>query len=178
MENTDKKKGLVLLYTGNGKGKSTAAFGQVLRAVGHGWPVCIIQFIKANGMTGEAKSFAELADKVEFHIKGTGFIFKGEAGDEVKKTAREAFNFARKKIMSGLYRMVVLDEFTYLLNYKMVSWEEVRDLIEQRPAGVHLVITGRSDNEKLMEAVDLVTEMKEIKHPYQAGVKARQGIEF
>lgn len=175
---SDKKEGMVLLYTGNGKGKSTAAFGQAMRAIGHGWRVCIIQFIKAKETTGEAKGFAELTDKIEFHIKGTGFIFKAGDREEVVKAAREAFDFARDKIMSGDYRMVVLDEFTYLLTHGMVEWEEVKDLFEQRPADVHLVITGRSDNKQLVEAVDLVTEMKEIKHPYQSGGKARKGIEF
>ncbi len=176
MENN--KKGIVLLYTGNGKGKSTAAFGQALRAAGHDWPVCIIQFIKANKRTGEARGFAGLVDKVEFHVMVTGFIFSAEDREEAVKAAREAFAFAREKIMSGQYRMVVLDEFTYLFNYGLVDWQDIKDLIENRPADLHLVITGRNDSKRLIDAADLVTEMKEIKHPYQAGFKARKGIEF
>jgi len=182
MENTEKKKGkysgLVLLHTGDGKGKSTAAFGQALRAAGQGLQVCIVQFIKGQFQTGEAKAFQALADKVEFHVKGSGFTWQQKDKEEVTRVARQAFDFAREKIMSGRYDMVVLDELTYLITYGMVDEAEVLDMIRCRPAGLHLVITGRDASEKLVAAADLVSEVRMIKHPYDAGVKAQKGIEF
>jgi cob(I)alamin adenosyltransferase len=174
----EKRKGLVLLHTGNGKGKSTAAFGQALRAAGQGLKVCIVQFIKGQSRTGEAKAFAALADRVEFHVKGSGFTWQQKDKDELVRVAREAFAFAREKILSGSFDMVVLDELTYLVNYGMVNEEEVLELIRQRPAGMHLVITGRDAGEKLMAAADLVSEVRMIKHPYDAGVMAQKGIEY
>ncbi|RJX31195.1 MAG: cob(I)yrinic acid a,c-diamide adenosyltransferase [Desulfurivibrio sp.] len=172
------RRGLVLLHTGDGKGKSTAAFGQALRAAGQGLKVCIIQFIKAQTGTGEARAFQALAGQVEFHVKGSGFTWQQKNKDEVIRVARQAFAFAREKIMSGRYDMVVLDELTYLLSYGMVAEEEVLELIRQRPASLHLVITGRDAGEKLVAAADLVSEVRMIKHPYAAGVKAQKGIEF
>lgn len=174
----DRNDGLVLLHTGNGKGKSTAAFGQALRAAGQGFKVCIIQFIKGNGRTGEAKAFAALADRVEFHVKGTGFTWQSEDKEKVVTAAREAFAFARQKIMSGRYDMVVLDELTYLLSYHIVSEDEVLALLRDRPAGLHLVITGRNASARLQEAADLVSEVREVKHHYTSGLGARKGIEF
>ncbi|MBU4260333.1 MAG: cob(I)yrinic acid a,c-diamide adenosyltransferase [Proteobacteria bacterium] len=176
--NKGERRGLVLLHTGDGKGKSTAAFGQALRAAGQGLQVCIVQFIKAQDQTGEAKAFQALADHVEFHVKGSGFTWQQKNKDEVIRVARQAFDFAREKIMSGRYDMVVLDELTYLLSYGMVDEAEVLDLIRNRPAGLHLVITGRDASEKLVDAADLVSEVRMIKHPYAAGVMAQKGIEF
>jgi cob(I)alamin adenosyltransferase len=176
--NKGKHSGLVLLHTGNGKGKSTAAFGQALRAAGHGLQVCIVQFIKGQSQTGEAKAFQSLADNVEFHVKGSGFTWQQKDKEEVTRVARQAFDFAREKIMSGRYDMVVLDELTYLVTYGMVDEAEVLDMIRHRPAGLHLVITGRDASEKLVDAADLVSEVRMIKHPYAAGVKAQKGIEF
>ncbi|MBC8318269.1 MAG: cob(I)yrinic acid a,c-diamide adenosyltransferase [Desulfobulbaceae bacterium] len=172
------KKGLVLLNTGNGKGKSTAAFGQALRAAGSGFRVCIIQFIKGNSETGEARAFARLADTVEFHVKGSGFTWTKEDKTEAVAMARDAFEFARSKINSDLYDMVVLDEMTYIIRYDMVSEAEVLELISNRPERLHLVITGRDASKGLIGAADLVTEMVEVKHPYQQGVKAQRGVEF
>ncbi|MCJ7601026.1 MAG: cob(I)yrinic acid a,c-diamide adenosyltransferase [Desulfobulbaceae bacterium] len=176
--NKGKHSGLVLLLTGDGKGKSTAAFGQALRAAGQGLQVCIVQFIKGQFQTGEAKAFQGLADKVEFHVKGSGFTWQQNDKEEVTRVARQAFDFAREKIMSGRYDMVVLDELTYLVTYGMVDEAEVLDMIRRRPAGLHLVITGRDASEKLVAAADLVSEVRMIKHPYAAGVKAQKGIEF
>jgi cob(I)alamin adenosyltransferase len=178
MNDKGKTRGLVLLHTGNGKGKSTAAFGQALRAAGHGLRVCIVQFIKGQSQTGEAKAFAALADRVEFHVKGSGFTWQQKDKEAVVRVGREAFAFAREKIMSGGYDMVVLDELTYLVKYGMVSEEDVLDLIRRRPPGLHLVITGRDAGEKLMEAADLVSEVRMIKHPYDAGIMAQKGIEY
>jgi len=172
------EKGLVLLNTGNGKGKSTAAFGQALRAAGNGFKVCVIQFIKGNAQTGEAKAFALFSDTVEFHVKGSGFTWAQEDKSEVVRVAREAFDFAKEKIRSDLYDMVVLDELTYLVTYEMVSEDEVVDLVNNRPERLHLVVTGGNASGKLIDVADLVTEMVEVKHPYQQGIKAQRGIEF
>jgi cob(I)alamin adenosyltransferase len=172
------KKGLVLLYTGDGKGKSTAAFGQALRAAGHGLKVCIVQFIKGQSQTGEAKAFQALADRVEFHVTGSGFTWQQKDKEALVREARESFAFAREKIMSGSFDMVVLDELTYLVKYDMVSEADVLDLIRRRPAGLHLVITGRDAGVKLMEAADLVSEVRLVKHPYEVGVTAQKGIEY
>ncbi len=171
-------RGLVLLHTGNGKGKSTACFGQALRAAGQGFKVCIIQFIKGKWQTGEAKAFAALKDQVEFHVRGSGFTWQGNDKEEAIRVAREAFVFAREKVMSGDYDMVVLDELTYLISYGMVSEEEVVDMITTRPQALHLVISGRDASEGLIAAADLVSEVKAIKHPYEKGIKAQKGIEF
>jgi cob(I)alamin adenosyltransferase len=171
-------KGLVLLHTGNGKGKSTACFGQALRAAGQGLKVCIIQFIKGNWQTGEAMAFEALQDNVEFHVKGSGFTWQEKNRDEIIKVARHGFDFARAKIMSGDYDMVVLDELTYLVSYNIITEEEVLDMISGRPPYVHLVISGRNASDGLIERADLVSEVKAIKHPYTAGVKAQKGIEF
>ncbi|MFZ5764000.1 MAG: cob(I)yrinic acid a,c-diamide adenosyltransferase [Thermodesulfobacteriota bacterium] len=173
-----KGNGLVLLYTGDGKGKSTAAFGQALRAAGHGLRVCIIQFIKGKWQTGEAKCFARLTDCVEFHVRGSGFTWTREDKAEAISTARAAFAFAEEKIMGNAFDMVVLDELTYLITYGMVSEEEVLELIRRRPRGLHLVITGRRASPGLLEEADLVSEIKMVKHHYTKGIAARPGIEF
>ncbi len=181
MKETDpkeKENGLVLLYTGDGKGKSTAAFGQALRAAGHGLRVCIIQFIKGKWQTGEANCFARLADCVEFHVRGSGFTWTKEDKAEAISTARAAFAFAEEKIMGNAFDMVVLDELTYLIAYGMVGEEEVLELIRRRPRGLHLVITGRGASAGLLEAADLVSEIRMVKHHYTERIAARPGIEF
>ena len=111
-------------------------------------------------------------------MKGSGFTWQDDDRDKLISMAREAFEFARKKIMSGRFEMVVLDELTYLVSYNMVSEDEVLDLIRCRPAGLHLVITGRDASEGLIREADLVSEVRMVKHPYQAGIKAQRGIEF
>ncbi|MFH1215728.1 MAG: cob(I)yrinic acid a,c-diamide adenosyltransferase [Pseudomonadota bacterium] len=170
--------GLVLLYTGDGKGKSSAAFGQALRAAGHGMKVCIIQFIKGKWQTGEAQSFARLSDRVEFHVKGGGFTWLSEDKSAAIRFARDAFDFAGEKIMSNRFDMVVLDELTYLITYGMVEEKDVLDLIRHRPPVLHLVITGRGASESLIDAADLVSEIRMVKHHYEKGIPARRGIEF
>ena len=117
-------------------------------------------------------------DHVEFHVRGSGFTWQEKDKADLVKLAREAFVFAREKVMSGHYDMVVLDELTYLINYGMVSEDEVLDMITRRPAGMHLVISGRDAAAGLIEAADLVSEVRAIKHPYEAGVRAQMGIEF
>jgi len=172
-------KGLILLYTGNGKGKTTAALGQALRAAGHGFNITIIQFIKNQQHTGEIKAAKEiLADHLEIHPMGTGFTWDAKDPEEVRQAAVKGWELARQKIAGGRYKMVILDELTYTLNYGLVDEDEVLDFLKEKPAGVHIVITGRDASDRLIDTADLVTEMQEIKHPYQNGGKAIKGIEF
>jgi len=172
-------KGLILLYTGNGKGKTTAALGQALRAAGHGFNITIIQFIKNQQHTGEIKAAKEiLADHLEIHPMGTGFTWDAKDPEEVRQAALQGWELARQKIAGGRYKMVILDELTYTLNYGLVDEDEVLNFLKEKPAGVHIVITGRDASDRLIDIADLVTEMQEIKHPYQNGGKAVKGIEF
>lgn len=170
--------GLTLIFTGNGKGKTTSALGLAFRALGHGFPVSIIQFIKGSWKYGEleaAKSFAGLLD---FHVMGKGFTWKSDNLDEDIKTARDAWKFAKETILAGRHKLVILDELTYLITYNMVEESEILEVIARKPQGMHLVITGRNASAGLIEHADLVTEMREIKHPYKKGIKAQKGIEF
>ena len=173
-----KDKGLVVINTGNGKGKTTAAFGQALRAAGHGLPVCIVQFIKGAWQTGESKALERFGDLIELHICGTGFTWEAESKEEVVAAGRRGWELAREKLASGAYRLVVLDELTYLINYDIITEQEVVECLKKRPRGVDVVITGRGASPGLLAAADLVTEMREIKHPYHQGIKARKGLEF
>ena len=173
------KKGLILLYTGNGKGKTTAALGQVLRAAGHGFKVAIIQFIKNMDNTGEIKAAKKIfADHLEIFPMGSGFTWDAKDQDELRQAAEKGWALAKEKINSGQYCMVILDELTYTLNYGLLDQEEVVSFLKHKPEPLHIIITGRDANDKLIDLADLVTEMKEIKHPYQNGVKATKGIEY
>lgn len=168
--------GLLIVYTGNGKGKTTAAFGLALRAAGHGLRVCIIQFIKGDWQTGEIAALARF-DEIELHVTGCGFTWTCTP-EEVERAAEEGWQLAREKVLSGRFELVILDELTYLLRYGLLAEEEVLDLCARRPPGLHLVITGRHATSGLLAAADLVTEMQEVKHPHNHGGRARKGIEY
>lgn len=170
--------GLLILNTGDGKGKTTAALGQVFRALGYGFRICVIQFLKGSWKYGELESAKKFKDQLELHVKGRGFTWKSENINEDIKIAKEAWEFAKTKVLSCNYNMVVLDELTYLLTYGVVDEGEVIGFLKERPKDLHVIITGRGASESLVEAADLVTEMKEIKHPYKLGIKAQRGIEF
>ena len=170
--------GLMIIYTGDGKGKTTAAFGQAFRAAGHGMQVCIIQFIKGNWRTGEAASVERMADQIELHVKGTGFTWQAGSLEEIKTAALDGWRLALEKINSDRFDMVVLDELTYLISHQILSEAEVLAALKHRPARLHMVITGRGASAGLIDAADLVTEMRLVKHPYQAGISAQKGIEF
>jgi len=170
--------GLVIINTGHGKGKTTAALGQALRAAGQGLKVCIIQFIKGQGKTGEALALASaFPGQVELHRVGTGFTWQQDK-DTVKEAALAGWNLAREKISSDAYDLIVLDELTYLIGFGILAEAEALALFSARPKRLHLVITGRDASQGLIEYADLVTEMRAIKHPFQKGVKAQKGIEF
>ncbi len=173
-----KKNGLLIVYTGNGKGKTTAALGQALRAAGHGLKVCIIQFIKRKTDTGEVKMINALPDLIEIHPTGSGFTWEAKDLHEVTQAAKAGWRLAKTKIESDCYDLIILDELTYLLNRKVLDEAEVLSLCRHRPARLHLIITGRYADQELIATADLVTEMKEIKHPFHKGVKAQKGMEF
>jgi cob(I)alamin adenosyltransferase len=171
-------KGLLIVFTGNGKGKTTAALGMAMRAVGHGLRVCFIQFIKGSRRYGELDAVKRFDGLIDFHVMGKGFTWKSDNIAEDTRLAREAWDFARTTIASGLYHAVVLDEFTYLLHYNMVDLDSCLDVLTNRFSGQHVVVTGRYAPERLLDAADLVTEMQAVKHPLASGIKAQRGIEF
>lgn len=179
-----KGQGLVIVYTGNGKGKTTAALGTALRAVGHGMRVLMIQFIKGSRRYGERVSQKYLPG-FEIRSMGMGFICDGLSPEDREKhyrAIREAWKTTRTAASSGLYDMIILDELNYVIGNpqlsSVISTEEVVEFIRNKPPSLHLVITGRGAPDQLIEVADLVTEMREIKHPYHLGVKASKGIEF
>ncbi|MBZ4658092.1 MAG: cob(I)yrinic acid a,c-diamide adenosyltransferase [Desulfacinum sp.] len=172
------KKGLLIVNTGDGKGKTTAALGMALRAAGHGLRVCFIQFIKGSWKYGELEAVKRFEDLIDFHVMGKGFTWKSENLEKDIAAARAAWAFARKAVNSHRYDVVVLDEFTYLLTYRMLDLEPVLAFLANRVNGVHVVITGRGAPQALLDAADLVTEMRAVRHPYQCGIKAQKGVEF
>ncbi len=170
--------GLTMLYTGDGKGKTTAALGLVLRAWGHGLRPCVIQFIKEErGRWGETIAAERLG--IAWHAMGAGFTFRSSDLEIDRARALAGWRLAQEIIASGDYDLVVLDEFTYPVTYGWLPATEVIDwLREHRPPDLDLVITGRGASPELIAFADLVTEMREIKHPFHRGVRARRGIEF
>lgn len=169
--------GIFAVFTGNGKGKTTSSLGHVARAVGQGKKVCVIQFIKGGWKTGE-EQFYSAVPEVDFHVMGRGFTWKSDNIEKDIAIAQQAWQFACTTIEEGQYDLVVLDELTYLVHYSMLEEEEVVSAIAGRKPSMHVVVTGRYAGQKMMEAADLVTEMQEIKHPYQEGVKAQAGFDF
>lgn len=171
-------KGLLIVYTGEGKGKTTAALGMAMRAAGHGLKVCFIQFIKGGWHYGELDAIKRFEGLIDLHVMGKGFTWKSENLEEDTRLAREAWAFACQAIESGKYHTVVLDEFTYLLHYGMLAVEPCLEFLARRNPAQHVVITGRYAPDPLIAAADLATEMRVIKHPLKSGVKAQKGIEF
>ncbi len=174
-----KRKGLIIVNTGDGKGKSTAGFGLALRAAGNKMNVFIMQFMKGVWKAGERKSFEKLAPYIEFDAQGDGFTWDTNNPEQDRKTARKAFDIAKEKLMSGKYQMIVLDEINYILDYKFFPLDEFLETLRNKPEKVHVVCSGRNAPESLIELADLATEMRCIKHPYkEQGIPAQKGIEF
>ncbi|HOV79116.1 MAG TPA: cob(I)yrinic acid a,c-diamide adenosyltransferase [Bacillota bacterium] len=174
------RKGLILVNTGNGKGKTTAALGMGLRAWGQGMKVLVLQFIKGGWKYGELKAAEKLAPGFEIRQMGEGFI-KGPGDkelDEHRQAAGEALEAARTEIASGKYDLIILDEILYAIHYGLVALDDVLALLDGKPEELHLVLTGRNAPPEIIEKADLVTEMKEIKHPFTSGIAAQKGIEF
>jgi len=173
--------GLVIVYTGKGKGKTTAALGIVLRAVGHGYKVGMIQFIKGAWYYGELTSSRRLEPEFELIAAGRGFvgiIDDDHPIEDHQKAAKDAIELAKQKIASGNYDVMILDEINYAAKLNLISQQDILDVIAARPEKTSLVLTGNYVPEAIMAEADLVTEMREIKHPFQRGVKAKKGIDF
>jgi cob(I)alamin adenosyltransferase len=176
-----KDDGLTIVYTGKGKGKTTAALGIALRATGYKKKICMIQFIKGSWHYGEMESSKLLEPEFEMVAIGKGFvgiIDDKSPKEDHQKIAKEAIRISNEKIQSGKYDIVILDEINYAVNLNLISLDDVLDLIKSKPENVDLVLTGNYAKEEVIEAADLVTEMKEIKHPFQKGIKAKEGIDF
>lgn len=178
MKTRERRQGLVVVNTGPGKGKSSSAFGMAFRAAGWGMKVCVIQFIKGQWQTGEQKA-ARQFDNIEWHALGDGFTWDTKNPAQDIKTSREIWEFSKQKIQSEAFDVVVLDEINYCCGYNWIGGREIADFISQhRPPWMHLILTGRDAAPEVIEIADTVTEMTMIKHAYQRGIKAEQGIEF
>lgn len=172
------EKGLVIVHTGAGKGKSTAAMGMALRMMGHGMKVSIIQFIKGAMDTGEQAIFDAFPDLVEMRPMGEGFTWDTQDRQRDIEKVREAWEACKARIMDPDWKMVICDELNIAIRYDYLPVDEVLEALAQKPDDTHVIITGRNAHERLIEAADLVTEMGLVKHPFRAGVKAQAGIEF
>lgn len=173
------EKGLLIVNTGKGKGKSTAGFGMVFRALGHGFRVGVVQFIKGRIETGERAALDRFPELVTVKRMGEGFTWETQDRQRDIQAARAAWEAAKEMITSGEYRMVLLDELNIVLRYDYLPIEEVVEFLsKERPGDVHVIVTGRNAKDELIEVADLVTDMTMVKHPFRSGVKPQQGIEF
>lgn len=173
------EKGLIIVHTGAGKGKSSAALGMVFRALGHGMRVGVVQFTKGAIMTGEAMFAEELGDRIDFRTLGEGYTWETQDRERDIATARRAWHQARQMLDDESLSVVVLDELNIILKYDYLPLAEVLEVLRTKRADLHVVITGRAAKDELIELADLVTEMRLIKHPYRTqGIKAQKGIEF
>lgn len=172
------EKGLLIVNTGPGKGKSTAAFGLLMRAMGHGWKVGVVQFIKGTWDTGEKHAFARFDDLLTWRTMGEGFTWETQDRDRDIAAARVGWQAALELMADAEIRLVLLDELNVALRYEQLPIDEVVAALKERRPSLHVVVTGRNARPELIEAADLVTEMSAIKHPFAAGVKAQAGIEF
>ena len=173
--------GLTIVYTGKGKGKTTAALGIALRATGYKKKICMIQFIKGSWHYGEMDSSKKLAPEFEMITAGkgvVGIIDDKSPKEDHEKIAKEAIKISNGKIQSGNYDIVILDEINYAVNLDLISIDDVLKLIKSKPRGMDLILTGNYARNEVVDIADLVTEMREIKHPFQKGIKAKKGIDF
>ena len=173
--------GLVIVYTGGGKGKTTAALGMALRAIGYDHKVCMIQFIKGSWHYGEMDSSKKLAPGFELVAVGKGFVGildDNSPKEDHEKYAEEAMKICKEKILSDRYDLVILDEINYAVNLGLINSSSVIDLIKIKPERLDLVLTGNHAKVEIIELADFVTEMKEVKHPFRSGIKAKKGIDF
>jgi cob(I)alamin adenosyltransferase len=172
------ERGLLIVHTGKGKGKSTAAFGMVFRAIGHGFPVGVVQFVKGAWETGERDVLEQFPELVTINAMGEGFTWDTQDRQRDLAAARKAWDEAKRMIADPRLKMVLLDELNIVLRYDYLPLDEVLDVLRNKPRDLHVIVTGRNAKDELIEIADLVTEMTEIKHPFRSGVKAQAGIEF
>ena len=172
------ERGLLIVHTGKGKGKSTAAFGMVFRCIGHGMKAGVIQFVKGSWGTGERTVLEKFPELVTIKAMGEGFTWETQDIERDMAHARAGWEEAKRLIADPSYKMVMLDELNIVLRYDYLPLQEVLEVLRNKPADKHIVVTGRNAKEELIEIADLVTEMELIKHPFRSGVKAQAGIEF
>jgi cob(I)alamin adenosyltransferase len=172
------ERGLLIVHTGKGKGKSTAAFGMIFRHIGHGMKSGVVQFVKGAWGTGERTVLDKFPDLVTVKVMGEGFTWETQDRERDVAHARAGWEAAKEMIADPSYRMVLLDELNIVLRYDYLPFEEVMDVMRSRPLDKHIVITGRNAREELIEIADLATEMEQLKHPFRSGVKAQAGVEF
>jgi len=176
----DVRRGLIIVNTGPGKGKTTAAMGTALRAVGNGMKVLMLQFLKGSWHYGELDAVKAFGDNFVMKQLGRGFVKVGgaETDPEDIRLVEEAWQESRQAILSGTWDLVILDEINYAISYGMLDPEKVVETLKQKPEMVHVILTGRSAHPKIIEAADTVTEMRQVKHAYEAGILAQRGIEY
>jgi cob(I)alamin adenosyltransferase len=173
----DKRRDLFIVNTGDGKGKSSSAFGVMLRAIARGWNVKVVQFIKSEKwQTGEKKMAVELG--VDWMTGGDGFTWESDDMQATAEAARDAWEHAKEAIGSGAFQLVILDEATYPVTFGWIDVEDVVETIGERPAGVNVILTGRDAHDRLIGAADTVTEMVKVKHAFDAGIQAKKGLDF
>ena len=172
------ERGLLIVHTGKGKGKSTAAFGMVFRSLGHGMRVGVVQFVKGAWATGERDVLAKFPELVTIKAMGEGFTWDTQDRQRDLAAARAAWDEAKAMIADPAYDLVLLDELNIVLRYDYLPLEEVVEVLKSKPRDLHVIVTGRNARDEVIEIADLVTEMTEIKHPFRSGVKAQKGIEF
>lgn len=178
IEEASEERGVLILLTGNGKGKSSSAFGMVMRALGYGYKVGVVQFIKGAQLSGEEVYLRDQCPQVDFHQMGTGFTWNTQDRDGDIAAAEETWAKVEPMLKDDSYHLVVLDELTYMLAYKYLDEAKVLDALNNRPENQSVVVTGRGGGSALQELADTVSEIKEIKHAFKAGVKARKGVDY
>lgn len=179
MQDNQYRQGLIIVHTGNGKGKTTAALGLAIRAWGEGLKVLILQFIKGSWKYGELKSLDKFSPDIIVKQCGEGFTRRGNTDIKIHQdSAKNALIEAKTEMLNGKWDMIILDELNYAIDFNLININDVLDLIDNKPDNLHLVLTGRNAKDEIIAKAHLVTEMKEIKHPFQQGIKAQKGIEF
>jgi len=179
LANMKEQKGLIIVHTGNGKGKTTAALGMVVRSLGHGYNVAIVQFIKGAWEPAEKEVLEKWSEQLEFYAMGEGFTWETQDRQKDIISAQKAWAKAKEFILNSNYQLVLLDEINIALKLDYLDIKEVLETLEQKPENSHVILTGRGAKPELLEKADLVTEMKLIKHPFkEQGIKAQPGIEF
>jgi cob(I)alamin adenosyltransferase len=178
MAGKTEERGLLIVHTGTGKGKSTAAFGMVMRAIGHGMRTGIVQFVKGAWVSGERAVLERFPDLVTIKVLGEGFTWETQDRQRDIASAEAAWAAAREMMADPSYRLLLLDELNIVLRYDYLPLNEVVEALRDKPRDLHIVVTGRNAKPELIEVADLVTEMSLVKHPFKAGVKAQKGIEF
>lgn len=178
IKKADKEQGVIVITTGNGKGKSSSGFGMVARALGHDMKVGIVQFIKGAFSTGEESFFRRFPDEVEYHVMGDGFTWETQNREQDVLTTALAWKEAKRMLNDESYDLILLDELNIVLKYQYLEIENIINDLQNRPKMQHVIITGRAAKDELIDIADTVTEMKDVKHAFRSGIKAQKGIEL